>query len=129
MLQVLEVESRHNNSSRTTCAWQSITEFRTGSLWHISATFWWGCPSVTFVCVSMFRTCFTNICTQHVINKHYNLIRTAIIRAVNYTYNTLIRVIMQQGKGKAIPLQAWTGPEGSRRLRLPDFKTIGTWRW
>jgi len=24
-----------------------------------------------------------------------------------------------QGAGKAIPLQAWTGPEGSRRLRLP----------
>jgi hypothetical protein len=22
-----------------------------------------------------------------------------------------------------------TGPEGSRRLRLPDFKTTGTWRW
>ena len=31
-----------------------------------------------------------------------------------------------KGKGKAIPLQAWTGPEGSRKLRLPDFKTIGT---
>ena len=30
---------------------------------------------------------------------------------------------------KAIPLQAWTGPEGSRRLRFPDFKTIVTWRW
>jgi len=30
------------------------------------------------------------------------------------------------GKGKAIPLQAWTGPEGSRRLRLPDVKTIST---
>jgi hypothetical protein len=29
-------------------------------------------------------------------------------------------------KGKAIPLQSWTGPEGSRRLRLPYFKTIGT---
>jgi hypothetical protein len=29
-------------------------------------------------------------------------------------------------KGKAIPLQAWTGQEGSRRLRLPDFKTFGT---
>jgi hypothetical protein len=27
---------------------------------------------------------------------------------------------------KKIPLQAWTGPEGSRRLKLPDFKTIGT---
>jgi len=29
-----------------------------------------------------------------------------------------------KGKNKAIPLQAWTGPEGSRRLRLPDFKTV-----
>jgi len=27
---------------------------------------------------------------------------------------------------KAIPVQAWTGPEGSRRLRLPDFKMGGT---
>jgi hypothetical protein len=29
-------------------------------------------------------------------------------------------------KGKAIPLQALTGPVGSRKMRLPDFKTIGT---
>ena len=28
-----------------------------------------------------------------------------------------------KGKGKAIPVQAWTGPEASRRLRLPDFMT------
>jgi hypothetical protein len=27
-----------------------------------------------------------------------------------------------KGKGKAIPLQALTGPGGSSRLRLPDFK-------
>jgi hypothetical protein len=32
-------------------------------------------------------------------------------------------------KGKAIPLQALTGPEGSRRSRVPNFKTINTWRW
>jgi len=29
-------------------------------------------------------------------------------------------------KKKAIPLQPWTGPNSSRRMRLPDFKTIGT---
>jgi hypothetical protein len=29
-------------------------------------------------------------------------------------------------KGKAIPLEALTGPEGCRKLTLPDFKTIGT---
>jgi len=27
------------------------------------------------------------------------------------------------GEGEAVPLQAWTGPEGSRKLRLPDFVT------
>jgi len=31
--------------------------------------------------------------------------------------------------GKAIPLQAWTGLEGSGKLRLPDFKTVSIWRW
>jgi hypothetical protein len=31
-----------------------------------------------------------------------------------------------KGKGKATLLQAWTGPLGSRRLRLPYFKTVGT---
>ena len=26
-------------------------------------------------------------------------------------------------KGKAVLLQAWSGPEGSRKLRFPDFMT------
>ena len=26
-------------------------------------------------------------------------------------------------KGKAVPLQAWSGPEGSRKLTFPDFMT------
>jgi len=25
---------------------------------------------------------------------------------------------------KAVPLKAWNGPEGSRKLRLPDFVTM-----
>ena len=29
-----------------------------------------------------------------------------------------------KGKGKAVPLQAWSGPEGSRKLRFPDFMTM-----
>jgi len=27
------------------------------------------------------------------------------------------------GKGKAVPLHAWSGPEGSRKLSFPDFMT------
>jgi hypothetical protein len=32
-------------------------------------------------------------------------------------------VVNMNGKGKAVPLQAWGGPEGSRKLRFPDFLT------
>jgi hypothetical protein len=32
----------------------------------------------------------------------------------------------KKSRGKSIPLQDWTGTESSRRLRLPDFKTLGT---
>jgi hypothetical protein len=38
----------------------------------------------------------------------------------------LYQFLYGKGKSKAIPLQDLTGPEGSRRLRIPDFKAIGT---
>jgi len=41
----------------------------------------------------------------------------------------LLKATTSMHIGTANPLQAWTAPECSRRLRLPDFKTIGTWRW
>jgi len=33
-------------------------------------------------------------------------------------------VMLETCKGKAVPLQAWSGPEGSRKLRFPDFMTM-----
>ena len=32
--------------------------------------------------------------------------------------------VMFNVRGKAIPLQAWTGPGGSRKLRLPGFMKV-----
>ena len=32
--------------------------------------------------------------------------------------------LKDMSKGKAVPLQAWSGPEGSRKLRFPDFMTM-----
>jgi len=36
-----------------------------------------------------------------------------------------MRIGKNKGKGKAraVPLQAWSGPEASRKLRFPDFVT------
>ena len=41
---------------------------------------------------------------------------------VSLNYNQLHNQSLVK-KGKAVPLQAWTGPEGSRKLRFPDYMT------
>jgi hypothetical protein len=43
------------------------------------------------------------------------------MRHANLALTTL--VLVKKRKGKAIPLQDWGGPEGSRKLRFPDFMT------
>jgi hypothetical protein len=35
----------------------------------------------------------------------------------------ILRIIKGKGKGKAVPLEAWSVPEGSRKLRFADFMT------
>jgi hypothetical protein len=35
-------------------------------------------------------------------------------------------VVYSKIEGKVIPVQAGTGPEVSKRLRIPDFMTLGT---
>jgi hypothetical protein len=35
----------------------------------------------------------------------------------------IIIIIITIGKCKAVPLQAWRSPEGSRKLRFPHFLT------
>ena len=34
-----------------------------------------------------------------------------------------IQLTVSGGKGKAAPLQAWNGPDASRKLRFPDLMT------
>jgi hypothetical protein len=46
-----------------------------------------------------------------------------LILRIKATYTSKIKSC--KVKGKAIPLQALTDPEGFRRLRLLDFKPIG----
>ena len=37
--------------------------------------------------------------------------------------STQLLTEMNINKGKVVPLQAWSGPEGSRKLRFPYFMT------
>ena len=44
------------------------------------------------------------------------------LHASEWQVSTVIHVV-KQSKGKSVPLQAWSGPEGSRKLRFQDFMT------
>jgi hypothetical protein len=48
--------------------------------------------------------------------------------AIFVIFMSFLQLVKGKGKGKskAILLQVWTVPEGSRRMRLPDAKTLGT---
>ena len=35
----------------------------------------------------------------------------------------------EKGKGKSVPLQAWSGPDGSRKFKVPRFLDNDTGRW
>jgi hypothetical protein len=48
---------------------------------------------------------------------------TIFLFVINLELGVILTVTIN---GKAIPLQTRTGPQGYRRLRLPDFKTIDT---
>jgi hypothetical protein len=51
----------------------------------------------------------------------------SVLNAILYERITLK---LKKDKSKAIPIQAWTGREGSRRLRLPDFvKVVSPTHW
>jgi hypothetical protein len=43
------------------------------------------------------------------------------ITGLTFLHTTYVRKLIQ--KGKAVPLQAWSDPEGSRKLRFPDYMT------
>jgi len=43
-------------------------------------------------------------------------------RKKEYIY-IYIYIYIYTHKDKAVPLQAWSGPKGSRKLRFPDFVT------
>jgi hypothetical protein len=66
----------------------------------------------------------------------YNRIGECLLRGMNCDYKLKLRFVFQpwniivaflqprlrtRKKGKAVPLQALSGPERSRNLRLPDF--------
>jgi hypothetical protein len=51
--------------------------------------------------------------------------RTIILRGVGWQCDIDKHIVNtgKKGKGKAVPLQSWSVPQGSRKLRFPDYMT------
>jgi hypothetical protein len=70
-------------------------------------------------------------CTSNVVENIFSVVTALFPYYKSLTLPAVLLVFISRflingkGKGQATPLQALTGPEVSRWLRLPDFKTIG----
>jgi len=58
---------------------------------------------------------------QMAILKGYH--QNTCIISIIYLHYKIHKNKIHKGKGKAVLLQAWSGPEGSRKLRFLDFMT------
>jgi len=67
----------------------------------------------------MFRNCNSPHLRHHTIKQSFFV----FYRVKDLVIST---VLLAQLKGKAVTVQASTGPDGCRRLMFPAFKT---WRW
>jgi hypothetical protein len=55
-------------------------------------------------------------------SSRHDVIPTKNESAYEDMVNTLLHV--KGKKGKSVPLQAWSGPQGTRKLRFPDYVTM-----
>jgi hypothetical protein len=67
----------------------------------------------------------SSLLLRHLSNSH-----VSDFHRLNYQFANVLRaspdpssLATQTTSGKAVPLQAWSGPEGSRKLRFPDVMT------
>jgi len=61
----------------------------------------------------------------HVLNSCSSLGTESLLSEIEFLHlsGEVFCVCKGKAEGKAVPLQAWSGPEGSRKLRFPDFMT------
>jgi len=45
-----------------------------------------------------------------------------VVFLVRVLFLQLAIMLMSKGKGKAVPLQTWSGPEGFREVKVPRFR-------
>jgi hypothetical protein len=60
------------------------------------------------------------------IYRHHTAMRLENIGLADYRMCFGVAIHTCKRRWKAIPLEAWAGPESSRNFKLPNFKTIGT---
>ena len=89
------------------------TKLRTTKRWH---------NQLTILNITHFQLYFQ--ITENSINELlYTLLFIEIWVKTKIRLSTLLD-IRERRKGKSVPLEAWGGPQGSRKLSLQDFMTM-----
>ena len=59
----------------------------------------------------------------YIPSSHFFSFHNFFRRRMSTLFPSSFSIGTHQCKGKAVPLQSWSGPEGSRKLRFQDFMT------
>jgi hypothetical protein len=73
-------------------------------------------------------SCYLAVSYYMLIGQQVATFRTIPVPSFSLKQSNNIELLDCGDEGKGIPLQVWTGPEGSNKLRLtdfPEFKAIG----
>ena len=100
-----------------------------------------GPPSLHYYCAVVFHSCIVLPPVAHSSNREYYCCQlkrqSSCVSNFYCTFKFFIwlslvlryfEYILGTDLAKAIPVQVWIGLEGSKRLTLSDFKTLGSWR-
>jgi hypothetical protein len=62
-------------------------------------------------------------CILHQITDAYKTLTGRLTTNIQLLRRRTVDICINKGRGKAVPLQAWSGPEGSTKLRFLNFTT------
>ena len=100
-------------------------------LWNFRRCTYLPDPNASYAAISVVTTVksshLTTTATCFTYNKSHHRTVHRKIKSAHIKLQKLVRNLKLhnecKGKGKAVPLRVWSGSEGSRNLRFPDFMT------
>ena len=98
--------------------WANVTA------WKSAICFWWSFEDLNLFClppISIFP--MDSVVAAGISMRPVLQVSVLVVAKLKAWWELTCDTNSAKWKGKSVPLQTWSGPEGSRKLRFPDIMT------